>query len=456
MKVFQREAKQSGKQSAKMMTEGKIWIQILSFSIPLLIGNLFQQLYNTVDSIVVGNYVGKEALAAVGSSASLINLIIGLFMGIATGAGVLIAQYYGAKNDEKLHWAVHTAITLSAFGGAFLMLAGFFAARNLLVWMGTPMEVMPSSTAYLQIFFLGSVFNLVYNMAAGILRAVGDSRHPLYYLCIASVVNIVLDLLFVIVFQMGVTGVGLATITAQGVSCILVILQLMKSKGPYRLELKKLRVDSRMAERIVRLGLPSGLQSSIISLSNVVVQANINSFGDIVMAGCGAYGKIDGFIMLPIGSFSMAAMTFVGQNYGAGKIERVKRGIFVTCLISIVYIVFVSLILLGFGENLLGLFSNDTEVVKYGMVMLHILMPFYAAIAVCHVICGAFRGAGRSMASMLILVINLCVFRMLWVYFMMPIYPQIETVLMGYPITWFTGIICCVLYAWKGNWLKKG
>ena len=286
MNLLQKKEKKSKKNM--MMTEGNIWIQILTFSVPLLIGNLFQQLYNTVDSIVVGNFVGKEALAAVGSSSSLINLIIGMFTGIATGAGVLIAQYYGAKDEEKLQWAVHTATTLSLIGGVILTIAGFFLASILLKWMGTPEEVMPNSTEYLRIYFLGSVFNLLYNMEAGILRAVGDSRHPLYYLCIASVVNTVLDFIFVVWFQMGVAGVGLATIIAQAVSAVLVFLQLQHSDAPYRLYFKKLGVDRRMAGRIIRLGVPSGLQTSIISLSNVVVQANINSFGELVMAGCGA------------------------------------------------------------------------------------------------------------------------------------------------------------------------
>jgi putative MATE family efflux protein len=453
MNLLQKKEKKSKKNM--MMTEGNIWIQILTFSVPLLIGNLFQQLYNTVDSIVVGNFVGKEALAAVGSSSSLINLIIGMFTGIATGAGVLIAQYYGAKDEEKLQWAVHTATTLSLIGGVILTIAGFFLASILLKWMGTPEEVMPNSTEYLRIYFLGSVFNLLYNMEAGILRAVGDSRHPLYYLCIASVVNTVLDFIFVVWFQMGVAGVGLATIIAQAVSAVLVFLQLQHSDAPYRLYFKKLGVDRRMAGRIIRLGVPSGLQTSIISLSNVVVQANINSFGELVMAGCGAYGKIDGFVMLPIGSFSMAAMTFVGQNYGANKMKRAKQGVFITSIISLIYIGIVSMLLFFGGKNLLQLFSQEEEVIRYGMVMLRICTPFYAFIAICHVTCGAFRGTGRSMVSMMILVLNLCVFRMIWVNIMTPIYPRIETVLAGYPITWFTGIICCILYAWKGKWLEK-
>lgn len=437
------------------MTEGNIWSQIFAFAVPLLIGNIFQQLYNTVDSVIVGQCVGRQALAAVGSSVSLINLILGMLVGIATGAGILIAQYYGAKKEEKLHQAVHTAIALSIIGGILMIIFGGLLAGWLLKLMKTPEDVMPNSTVYLRIYFLGSLFNLLYNMGAGILRAVGDSKSPLYYLIAASIVNTVLDVLFVVGFKMEVAGVGLATILAQGVSAALVLRKLMKSKESYRLELKEIRIDRQMAGRIIGLGIPSGLQGSIISLSNVVVQANINSFGDIVMAGCGSYSKIDGFVMLPIMSFSMAAMTFIGQNVGAGKKDRAKEGTKVTCLIGFFYVAIAGTFLYFAGEKLIKIFSDDLEVVHYGMVMLKLLVPFYAFIAWSHILCGAFRGAGKAFSSMLIMVINLCGVRMLWVNIMVKFYPVIETVLWGYPITWITCILCCALYAWKGNWLNR-
>lgn len=443
------------KNTEVLMTQGNIWKQILLFSIPLLIGNVFQQLYNTVDSVVVGKYVSTEALAAVGSSNSLINLLLGMFAGIATGAGVIIAQYFGGKMFEKLEWAVHTAIALSFIGGALLSVIGYFASGVILDWMGTPKNVMPDSTLYLRIFFLGAVFNLVYNMGAGILRAVGDSKNPLYYLCIASVTNIALDLLLVLVFKMGVAGVGIATITSQGISMILVLRKLLKCKGPYRLQVKKLRIDARMAKRIVNFGVPTGLQSSIISLSNVMVQSNINSFGDKAMAGCGAFSKIDGFIMLPIMSFSMAIMTFVGQNTGAGQTERIKKGLKVTLILSSAYVALVSLTLFVFGENIISIFTDETVVVKNAMVMMNILMPFYVVITMVNILTGAFRGAGKTMASMVIMIINLCGVRMLWIYLMRPLNPTLATVLWGYPISWFTAIFCALLYTWKGNWIKN-
>lgn len=443
------------KKSEVLMTEGNIWKQILFFSIPLLIGNLFQQLYNTVDSIVVGRYVGTEALAAVGSSNSLINLLIGMFAGIATGAGVIIAQYFGGKLYDKLEWAVHTAVLISLIGGAGLSVIGYFASGQILRWMGTPENVIPSSTLYLRIFFLGSIFNLVYNMCAGILRAVGDSKNPLYYLCAASVTNILLDLLFVIVLKWGVAGVGLATITSQAVAMVLVVRKLMRCEGPYRLQWKKLRLDKRMAGRIINFGIPSGIQSSIISLSNVIVQSNINSFGDKAMAGCSSFMKIDGFIMLPVMSFSMAIMTFVGQNIGAGKTKRVKEGLKITIILSFIYVAIVSFSLFMGGEHIISIFTDETKVITNGMIMMNILMPFYVVITVVNILTGALRGAGRTFASMVIMIVNLCGVRMLWIYVMRPLYPTLNCVLWGYPVSWFTAIFCAVVYTWKSKWLNK-
>ncbi|HEX3021839.1 MAG TPA: MATE family efflux transporter [Lachnospiraceae bacterium] len=437
------------------MLEGNVWKRILTFALPLLIGNLFQQLYNIVDSVVVGNFIGKEALAAVGSSNSLINLIIGLFMGIATGSGVLIAQYFGAKEEEKMQHAVHTAISLSIIGGILLIAIGILVSPILLRLMGTPERVMGSSILYLRIFFCGSLFNILYNMGAGILRAVGDSKNPLYYLTIACFVNTIFNLLFVVVFGWGVAGSGIATVIAQGLSAFLVLRKLMKSEGSYKLYWRKLRIDARMTRRILSLGIPSGLQSCIIALSNVIVQANINHFGEDAMAGCSSYMKIDGFVILPVLSFSMAAMTFVGQNVGAGKLDRVKKGVVATVLMSAIYVGIVSIFLLGFGQSILRIFSQDTAVNFYGWRMLCILIPFYLTISITNVLTGAFRGAGKSTAAMLIMVGNLCGIRMIWVNVMTPIYHSIDTVLWGYPISWITGIICCIIYAKFGRWLKS-
>jgi len=289
-------------------------------------------------------------------------------------------------------------------------------------------------------------------MCAGILRAVGNSKSPLYYLCIASVTNILLDLLFVIVLQFGVAGVGIATIISQAISLFLILWKLTKCIGPYSLHWKKVRIDGRMAKRIITFGVPAGLQSSIISLSNVIVQSNINSFGDKAMAGCSSFVKVDGFIMLPVISFSMAVMTFVGQNIGAQKYDRVKKGLWVTLVLSTVYVGIVSFLLFTFGEKVISIF---TEEAKNGMIMMNILMPFYVVIAVVNILTGAIRGAGKSFASMVIMIVNLCGVRMLWIFIMRPLFPTLDTVLWGYPVSWITGIICALLYTWKGNWLKK-
>lgn len=435
------------------MTEGVIWKQLLFFSVPLLIGNLFQQMYNTVDTVVVGKFIGQEALAAVGSSNSLINLIIGMFLGIATGAGVIISQYYGGDDKQKLHWAVHTCIALSMIGGVVLTIIGVAASPLILRWMKTPPEVMTNSVVYFRIFFAGSLFNLVYNMGAGVLRAVGDSKRPLIYLCISSVINVVLDLFFVINLKMGVAGVGYATVIAQAVSSILVIRALVKTDDSYRLELKKIRIDKRMMKRILKLGIPSGIQQSIISLSNVIVQANVNSYGAAAMAGFGSYSKIDGFAMLPLQSFCMAATTFTGQNIGAGKIDRVKKGMKQGMAIAFIYIGLISVFLYFGSEYILSVFSGEPDVIRYGKTTMNILLPFYGTMAIHNILMGSFRGAGKTMISMLIGVGNMCLLRMLYINLLVPFFPSYEAVMWCYPITWISTVLMDIIWSVKAKWL---
>lgn len=442
-------------QKSMLMTEGVIWKQLILYSLPLLIGNLFQQLYNTVDSIVVGRYIGSGALAAVGSSGALINLIIGMFMGIAVGAGVIVSQYYGAGSADKMGWAVHTSTILSVIGGVLLTVAGVIFAPFLLKWMKTPQEVLPDAILYLRIFFLGSVFNLVYNMGAGILQAVGDSKRPLYYLCVSSVVNIVLDIYFVRSLLMGVDGVAYATIISQLVAAVLTIAALMRTDGIYRLELKKLRLDVRMMKRVLKLGLPSGVQQSVISLSNVIVQANVNVFGPMAMAGFGAYNKIDGFVMLPVQSFCLAATTFTGQNIGAGKTERVRQGMKQGIFISLLSTVVISVVLFFETGTFLEIFSKDAGVIHYGNVAMLILMPFYVIISIHQVLIGTLRGAGKSMETMLISVGNMCVLRVLYINFLVPYFPSYEAVMWGYPITWTTTVLMDYFYMKSGKWLMS-
>lgn len=443
------------KKKTTMMTEGVIWKQLIAFAIPLLLGNLLQQLYNTVDSIVVGQFIGSDALAAVSSSNSLINMVIGMFLGIATGAGVIISQYYGARNEKKMQDAVHTAITLCFIGGLILIVVGIAFSPMILRLMGTPENVMVNSVVYFRIFFAGSLFNLTYNMAAGILRAVGDSKNPLYFLAASSITNIILDILFVVVGGMGVEGVAYATVIAQALSMVLCLRTLSKTDDIYKLNLKKLSLKPAMVKMILVTGLPTGLQHSIISLSNVIVQANINAYGAMAMAGFGSYLKIDGFAQLPMQSFCLAATTFTGQNIGARKPDRVKKGIGQNIAICLIYVGIVSVVLYTYAPQLISIFSTESEVIRYGTIAMRLIIPFYAILPIHQVLMGTMRGAGKTMQSMAFSVGNMCVLRMIYINLLVPFFPSYEAVMYCYPITWIGTMILDVLYIWKGNWLPK-
>lgn len=438
-----------------LMTEGVIWKEILLFSIPLLLGNLFQQLYNAVDSVVVGNYIGAQALAAVGSSAPVINLLVSFFMGLAVGAGVIISRYFGARKKEELHIAVHTSLALTFAAGLVMTLIGVLISPYVLQWVGTPSDVMESSVLYLRIYFLGILSVMVYNMGSGILRAVGDSRNPLYFLIVSSVTNIILDMLFVIVFHMGIAGVGWATLIAQTISAVLTMLLLMRTKEEYQVKLKHIRFHKHMLYEIVRLGLPSGLQNAIVSFSNVIVQSNINAFGSLAMAGCGSYTKIDGFAILPVMSYSMALTTFTGQNMGAKKYDRVKQGAKTGILMSVITIVCISALLLMLGPNVLAIFSSDPTVIKYGLYMMHVLAPGYIFLAISHAFNGIIRGAGITTVPMIVMVTCWCRLRMAWILTSVPLFHDIGVVFMGWPLTWIASALWLFLYYRKGSWMTR-
>lgn len=437
------------------MTEGVIWKEILLFSIPLLLGNLFQQLYNAVDSVVVGNYIGAQALAAVGSSAPVINLLVSFFMGLAVGAGVIISRYFGARKKEELHIAVHTSLALTFAAGLVMTLIGVLISPYVLQWVGTPSDVMESSVLYLRIYFLGILSVMVYNMGSGILRAVGDSRNPLYFLIVSSVTNIILDMLFVIVFHMGIAGVGWATLIAQTISAVLTMLLLMRTKEEYQVKLKHIRFHKHMLYEIVRLGLPSGLQNAIVSFSNVIVQSNINAFGSLAMAGCGSYTKIDGFAILPVMSYSMALTTFTGQNMGAKKYDRVKQGAKTGILMSVITIVCISALLLILGPNVLAIFSSDPIVINYGLYMMHVLAPGYIFLAISHAFNGIIRGAGITTVPMIVMVTCWCGLRMAWILTSVPLFHDIGVVFMGWPLTWIASALWLFLYYRKGSWMTR-
>ena len=409
-----------------LMTEGSIWKSILLFSVPLILGNLLQQLYNTADSIIVGNFLGSNALAAVGSSGSPIYLLIGFSQGVAVGAGVVVSQYLGAKDKKETHIAVHTSLAIAAILGLILTVGGIAVSRTLLVWMNTPNEVLGDAVTYMKLYFGGVLFSVIYNMAAGILNAAGNSRRSVLYLACASITNIILDLVFIAGLKMGVAGAAIATDISQLVSCVLSLRFLMKVDADYKVELSSVRPDKRMTSRIIRIGLPTGIQNMVISFSNVLVQSSVNSYGAAAMAGFAAYMKIDGFNILPVTSFSMAATTFVGQNYGAGNLKRVKNGMWVTLGMGVLYTLCTGALLLAFQNPIMHLFTSDETVVAFGCSAMHYFCPFYFLLAILHGMAGAVRGTGRSVPPMVVLLISLCLFRVVWIQFALPFFAGIE------------------------------
>ena len=436
-----------------MMTEGSVVKNILFFSVPLILGNLLQQLYNTVDSIIVGNYVGSNALAAIGSSTSLVYLLIAFSQGVSVGAGVVISQRLGQKNKEGVQTSVHTALALAVILEIILTVGGILFSKEILLWMNTPEEVLTDAVTYLRLYSAGMVFNVVYNMAAGILNAAGNSKRSLGYLAIASVTNLILDLVFIVGMKTGIAGAAIATNVGQIVSCVLAIWFLVRTQTDYKVYLNKIKIHKSTAGLIIKIGLPTGFQNMVISLSNILVQSSVNSFGANAMAGFGAYMKVDGFNVLPVTSFGMAATTFVGQNYGAGKLERVKRGMWITLGIGILYTITTGVLLLTFSETIMHLFSNDAAVIAYGQQAMRFFCPFYWVLSILHALSGTVRGTGKSMPPMIVLLISLCLFRVLWVQFVMPNIASIEGIFMLYPISWAIGSGLMILYTWKGQWL---
>lgn len=436
------------------MTEGPIWKILLRFALPLLLGNLFQQLYNAVDAFVVGNFDSKAALAAVTSSGSLCFLVIGFFQGVFVGASVIISRYYGAQDSDGVDRAVHTTVIFSLLLGSVLSIFGVLFTPTILGWMGTPENVMPNSVAYFRIYCAGLLGLVLYNTANGIFQALGDSRHPLYYLITASLINIVLDLLFVAGFHMGVSGAALATVIGQALSALLGFARLMSGKCPVRFSFQKLRLDKAIFRNIFRLGLPSGVQNSVISIANVVIQSNINAFGDNAMAGCGSYFKIEGFVFLPITSLALALTTFVSQNLGAGDPERAKQGTKLGVAMSMSLAEFTGLLFFLFAPFLIGLFNHEPEVVAFGVRQVQVECFFYCFLALSHTAAAALRGAGRAVIPMAIMLAVWCVGRITYVTLMVARIPDISVVFSAYPVTWFTSSVLFVIYLWKVPWLK--
>lgn len=424
------------------MTQGSIARHILTFAFPLLVGNLFQQLYNMVDTWVVGNYVSNAAFSAVGSVGPIINMLIGFFMGLSSGAGVVISQYYGAGQHDKVHDTVHTAIIMTLILGILFTGIGLLMIPYMLQLMNMPADVTPEATAYLSIYFSGLIGLMLYNIGAGILRAVGDSQRPFYFLVVCAVLNTVLDLLFVLVFKMGVQGVALATILSQGISALLILITLIRTSNCIKLQIRDLRIDWGMLKKIIYVGIPAAIQMAITAFSNIFVQSYINYFGSDCMSGWTAYAKVDQLLFLPMQAIALASTTFVGQNLGKNQVNRAKRGVSISLWTSIAITLIIMIPVLIFSPSIVSFFNNKAEVVDYGALLLRWLSPFYVFCCFNQIYSGALRGAGNSRAPTVIMLSSFVVFRQIYLFIMSRICNEIIPIAMSYPAGW---LLCSAL-----------
>ena len=439
--------------SKTLLTEGTIWKKILAFAFPLFLGNVFQQLYNMADSLIVGNFINSDALAAVSSSGSVIFLLVGFFGGISVGAGVVIARYFGARETDKVQLAVHTAVAFGIASGIILTIVGVLLTPKILILMGTPADVLPNSILYFRIYFCGSLAFVLYNIFVGILQATGDSRHPLMYLIISSVTNIVLDLLFVAVLHLGVGSAAAATIISQFISAALCFYRLTHIDAEYRIRVRSIRFDIYMLKQIIRNGIPTGIQNSVIALANIVVQSNINAFGKMAVAGCGSYSKIEGFGFLPITCFSMALTTFISQNLGARQYDRAKKGARFGILCSVITAEIIGILIYIFSPVLISAFNSEPEVVAYGVIQARTVTLFYFLLSYSHCLAGIFRGAGRSTVPMIVMLICWCVIRVTYITIIVRYIPVINVIFWAYPLTWFLSSIIFTIFYFKSDWI---
>ena len=438
------------------IVNGSIFGQLLLFFFPILFGTFFQQLYKTADAMVVGRFVGKQALAAVGGSTStLINLLVGFFIGLSSGATVVISQYYGAGKADKVHWAVHTSVAFSVVGGLVMMVVGIACAHPALVAMKTPDDVMGHSMIYLRIYFVGTVANLLYNMGAGILRAVGDSKRPLYFLIISCFVNIALDLFFVAYLKIGVAGAALATILSQCISAAMVMVCLMRTKDIYQLVWKAVRIDRRMLRRIVRIGFPAGMQSIMYNVSNVIIQTGVNTLGTDNVTAWATYGKVDGLFWMMISALGISATTFVGQNYGAGRMDRVRKGTSVCMGIGVLLTTIVGVVLYTGGYLLVDLFTEDAEVRRISMELVRFMVPTFITYIAIEVLSGTLRGVGDAWMPLVITGVGICAVRVLWIIVALPVRPHILTAAFSYPLTWTITSLAFVVYYYCFSRLRR-
>lgn len=439
--------------NAMLMTEGSIYKKIIKFAVPIFFGNLFQQLYNIVDSIIVGNFLGKEALAAVSSTGSLIFLLVGLVGGIFSGAGVVIARYFGAGNIKEVQRAIHTTVCFALIAGVILTIVGTILSPHILRLMGTPESVFPNALEYIRIYFGGVLTIIMYNAASGIFQAVGDSKRPLYFLIVAAITNVVLDLLFVVVFNMGIGGAAIATVIAQAVSAILAFRHLMRTTDVYKVSFKKIALHFDMLKQILQMGIPSGVQNSVIALANMVVQSNINSFDAVAIAGSGAYARIEGFVFIPITSFAMSMTVFIGQNLGAGQYERAKKGTYFGIGVSTILAEIIGILFFITAPTLISMFNNDLEVIAYGTLQARTIALFFFLLAFSHCMAGILRGAGKSIIPMIVMLTCWCIIRVIYVTIGTHFIPSIQVIYWAYPLTWSLSSIIFLAYYLKSDWM---
>lgn len=438
--------------SSNGITEGVIWQQLLAFFFPILFGTFFQQLYNTADAIIVGQFLGKEALAAVGGgTGTAINLLIGFFTGLAAGATVIISQHYGAKNDEKVSASIHTAIALALVGGLIISIVGYVFTKPMLELIGTPDDVLPLAVSYMQIYFLGGIPVVMYNMGAGIFRAMGDSRSPFYFLIASCLTNIVLDLLFVGVFGMNVEGAAIATVISQVLSMILIFITLMRRKDSARLRIRKIAFDRTLLRQMLMIGFPAGIQSIMYTISNLIIQAAINQYGTDTAAAWAGWSKLDQIFWMFINAFSIAITTFVGQNFGAGKIDRARKGVLTVTMMAAASTLAIEAGYFLVGRYGLMLFITDSAVLEIGVSIMKYIVPWYITYIAIELLSGAIRGVGKSLIPTLISVFGICVLRVVWIYVSPAINPTLFGVLFSYPFSWVVTSLLFIIYYFRGH-----
>ena len=438
----------------QQITEGVIWKQLLIFFFPILMGTFFQQMYNTVDTIIVGRLVGTEALAAVGATGPLVSMVNGFFIGVSSGATVVLSQAYGAGDRKGVSDSIHTGVALSLLLGVMLTAIGICLGGRVMGWMGTPENCMADATTYLRIYFAGSIGTVVYNMGAGILRAMGDSKRPMLFLMVTCILNVVLDLLFVAVLHMGVAGAALATVLSQMISAVLPIVVLLRQKED-RLELRKLRIERSLLGRILRIGIPAGLQFVTFDFSNILIQSGVNSFGDITMAAWTAHGKTDALTWMVTGAFGVSITTFVGQNFGAQKYSRIRKGTWTCLAMGVVMVAALDALLLAFRTPILGIYTDNPEVIAVGSMVMLSIMPYEFLFMPIEVFAGTMRGVGNSLMPTLITGSCVCLFRVVWLMTAVRHWHSLKTLTLSYPLSWALAAAVFLAVYFKGNWLRR-